>query len=80
MTFSSLFSNKLKRKRRHLEKKALRTDFPIDWNNYDKVCNQYSALIKSARVLFIIQTLLIGVRVTLASYFMWLILCPSNHW
>ena len=40
----------LKRKRRHLEKKALRTDFPSDWNNYDKVCNQYSALIKSARV------------------------------
>ena len=40
----------LKRKRRRLEKKALKTDLPGDWNNYHKVRNQYSALLKSARV------------------------------
>ena len=40
----------LKRKRRRLEKKALKTDLPGDWNNYHKVRNQYSALIKSAHV------------------------------
>ena len=40
----------LKRRRRRLEKKALKTDLPGDWNNYHKVRNQYSALIKSARV------------------------------
>ena len=40
----------LKRKRRRLEKKALQTDLPGDWNDYHKVRNQYSALIKSARV------------------------------
>ena len=40
----------LKRKRRRLEKKALKTDLPGDWNNYRKVRNQYSALLKSARV------------------------------
>ena len=40
----------LKRKRRRLEKKALKTDLPGDWNNYHKVRNQYSALLRSARV------------------------------
>ena len=40
----------LKRKRRRLEKRAMKTDLPGDWNNYDKVCNQYSAFLKSARV------------------------------
>ena len=40
----------LKRKRRRLEKKALKTDLPGDWNNYHKVRNRYSALLKSARV------------------------------
>ena len=40
----------LKRKRRRLEKKALKTDLLGDWNNYHKVRNQYSALPKSARV------------------------------
>ena len=40
----------LKRKRRLLEKKALKTDLPGDWNNYHKVRNRYSALLKSARV------------------------------
>ena len=40
----------LKRKRRRLEKKALKTDLPGDWNNYHKVRNQYSALLKSAHV------------------------------
>ena len=40
----------LKRKRRRLEKKALKTDLPGDWNNYHKVRNQYSALLKSASV------------------------------
>ena len=40
----------LKHRRRRLEKKALKTDLPGDWNNYHKVRNQYSALIKSARV------------------------------
>ena len=40
----------LKRKRRRLEKKALKTDLPGDWNNYHKVRNQYSTLLKSARV------------------------------
>ena len=38
-----------KRKRR-LEKKALKTDLPGVWNNYHKIRNQYSALITSARV------------------------------
>ena len=40
----------LKRKRRRLEKKAVKTDLPSDWNNYHKVRNQYSALLKSAGV------------------------------
>ena len=40
----------LKHKRRRLEKKALKTDLPGDWNNYHKVRNQYSALVKSACV------------------------------
>ena len=40
----------LKRKRRRLEKKTLNTDLPGDWNNYHKVRNQYSALLKSAGV------------------------------
>ena len=40
----------LKRKRRRLEKKALKTDLPGDWRNYHKARNQYSALLKSARV------------------------------
>ena len=35
----------LKHKRRRLEKKALKTDLPGDWNNYHKVRNQYSALL-----------------------------------
>ena len=46
----------LKRKRRRLEKKALKTDLPGDWNNYHKVRNQYSALLKSVRVNYYIQT------------------------
>ena len=40
----------LKRKRRRLEKKALKSDLPGNWNNYHKVRNQCSALLKSARV------------------------------
>ena len=40
----------LKRKRHRLEKKALKTDLPGEWNNYHKGRNQYSALVKSARV------------------------------
>lgn len=40
----------LKRKCRRLETKALKTDLPGDWNNYQKVRNQYSALLRSARV------------------------------
>ena len=40
----------LKRKRRRLEKKAWKTDLRGDWNNYHKVRNQYSALLRSARV------------------------------
>ena len=40
----------LKRKRCRLVKKALKTDLPGDWNNYHKVRNHYSALLKSARV------------------------------
>ena len=35
----------LKHKRRRLQKKALKTDLPGDWNNYHKVRNQYSALL-----------------------------------
>ena len=35
----------LKHKRHRLEKKALKTDLPGDWNNYHKVRNQYSALL-----------------------------------
>ena len=40
----------LKRQHRHLEKRAVKTDLPGDWNNYHKVRNQYSAFLKSARV------------------------------
>ena len=40
----------LKRKRRRHEKKALKSDLPGDCNNYHKVRNQNSALLKSARV------------------------------
>ena len=40
----------LKRQRRRLEKKAVKTDLPGDWNNYHKVRNQNSAFLKSARV------------------------------
>ena len=40
----------LKCKRRRLEKKAWKTDLRGDWNNYHKVRNQYSALLRSARV------------------------------
>ena len=40
----------LKRKRRRLEEKALKTDLLGDWNNYHRVRNQYSASLKSARV------------------------------
>ena len=40
----------LKCKRRRLEKKAMRTDLLAAWNNYHRVRNQYSALLKSARV------------------------------
>ena len=43
-------SKQLKRKRRRLEKKALKTDLPGDWSNYHKVRNQYSAFFKSALV------------------------------
>ena len=42
----------LKRQRRRLEKRAVKTDLPGDWNNYHKVRNQYSAFLKSARVNF----------------------------
>ena len=40
----------LKRQRRRLEKRAVKTDLPGDWNNYHKVRNRYSAFLKSARV------------------------------
>ena len=40
----------LKRQRRPLEKRAVKTDLPGDWNNYHRVRNQYSAFLKSARV------------------------------
>ena len=40
----------LKRQRRRLEKRAVKTDLPGDWNNYHRVRNQYSAFLKSARV------------------------------
>ena len=40
----------LKRQRRRLEKKAVKTDLPGDWNNYHKVRNQNSAFLKSARL------------------------------
>ena len=46
----------LKRKRRRLEKKALKTDLPGDWNNYHKVRNQYSSLFNHLQVWIIIQT------------------------
>ena len=47
----------LKHKRRRLEKKALKTDLPGDWNNYHKVRNQYSALLNlNLHVWIIIQT------------------------
>ena len=39
----------LKRQCRRLEKRAVKTDLPGDWNYY-KVRNQYSAFLKSARV------------------------------
>ena len=48
--FSSSQPKQLKGKRRRLEKKALKTDLPGDWNNYHKVRNQFSGLLKSARV------------------------------
>ena len=40
----------LKRQRRRLEKRAVKTDLPGDWNNYHRVRNQYSAFLKYARV------------------------------
>ena len=40
----------LKRQHRRLEKRAVKTDLPGDWNNYHRVRNQYSAFLKSARV------------------------------
>ena len=40
----------LKRQRRRLEKRAVKTDLPGDWNNSHKVRNLYSAFLKSARV------------------------------
>ena len=40
----------LKRQRRRLEKRAVKTDLPGDWNNNHKVRNQNSAFLKSARV------------------------------
>ena len=40
----------LKRQRRPLEKRAVKTDLSGDWNNYHKVRNRYSAFLKSARV------------------------------
>ena len=40
----------LKRQRRRLEKRAVKTGLPGDWNNYHKVRNQYSVFLKSARV------------------------------
>ena len=40
----------LKCKCRRLEKEALKTGLPGKWNNYHKVRNQYSALIRSAHV------------------------------
>ena len=40
----------LKRQRRRLEKRAVKTDLPGNWNNYHKVRNQNSAFLKSARV------------------------------
>ena len=42
----------LKRQRRCLEKRAVKTDLPGDWNNYHKVRNQHSAFLKSARVTY----------------------------
>ena len=41
-----------KRQRRRLEKRAVKTDLPGDWNNYHKVRNQHSAFLKSARVTY----------------------------
>ena len=40
----------LKRQHRHLEKRAVKTDLPGDWNNYHNFRNQYFAFLKSARV------------------------------
>ena len=40
----------LKRRRRRLEKGAVKTDLRGDWNNCHKVCNQYSAFLKSVSV------------------------------
>ena len=41
---------KLRCQRRRLEKRAVKTDLPGDWNNYHNVRNQYFAFLKSARV------------------------------
>ena len=41
---------KLKCQRRRLEKRAVKTDLPGDWNNYHNFRNQYFAFLKSARV------------------------------
>ena len=38
----------LKRQRRPLEKRAVKTDLSGDWNNYHRVRNQYSAFLESA--------------------------------
>ena len=41
---------KLRCQRRRLEKRAVKTDLPGDWNDYHKVRNQFFAFLKSARV------------------------------
>ena len=41
---------KLRCQRRRLEKRAVKTDLPGDWNNYHNFRNQYFAFLKSARV------------------------------
>ena len=64
----------LKRQRRRLEKRAVKTDLPGDWNDYRKVRNQYSAFLKSARVNYCSNLI-----DQCASYFVWLILCVGNH-
>ena len=71
-------NNSSVRKRRRLEKKALKTDLPGDWDNYHKVRNQYSALIKSARVNYY-SNLTDQCAGDSRKYFVWLILCPGNH-